>query len=335
MYIRKIFVPLLLLSCLTHCSKTQPEVVLYTSLDQIFSEQIVKGFELKTGITVKAVYDTEAAKTTGLVNRLIAEKSNPQADVFWNSEVGRTIILKQKGILVPYKSPNAEDIPERFKDPDGYWTGFAARTRILIYNKNLLKSDQLPESIFDLTNPHFKGKVALANPLFGTTATHAAALFAYLGDQKAKNYFEQLKANEVMIVPGNASSKDRVVAGDFIIGFTDTDDANVAIKKNEPVGNIYPDQDGIGTLLIPNTVAMIKDCPNKENAMKLIDYLLSKEVESMLAFSGSVQMPLRKDVKKPAHVPDYESIKVMEVSFEDIAKKMKISGEFLHKLYIE
>ena len=108
-----IFVSLLILAIfLTGCSKEQPaaqqEVVVYTSLDKVFSQPILEGFERKTGIKVKAVYDSEATKTTGLVNRLIAEKDSPRADAFWNSETGRTIVLKQKGVLAPYKSPQEE-----------------------------------------------------------------------------------------------------------------------------------------------------------------------------------------------------------------------------------
>ena len=95
------------------CGKKAPsrEVVVYTSLDKVFSQPILEEFESKTGIKVLAVYDSEATKTTGLVNRLIAEKDAPRADVFWNSETGRTIVLKQKGVPAPYNSPSAADIP--------------------------------------------------------------------------------------------------------------------------------------------------------------------------------------------------------------------------------
>ena len=139
--------------------KTAQQVVIYTSLDKVFSQPILEAFEKQTDIKVLAVYDSEATKTTGLVNRLIAEKANPRADVFWNSETGRTIVLKQKGILAKYVSSSAADIPDQFKDPDGYWTGFAARCRILIYNTNLLKAQELPKSIFELTQAKWKGKV--------------------------------------------------------------------------------------------------------------------------------------------------------------------------------
>ncbi|MFH2138369.1 MAG: extracellular solute-binding protein [Candidatus Omnitrophota bacterium] len=326
---------IILTSALLVKAEKQKEVVLYTALDQIFSEPIIKDFEKQTGIKVKVVYDTEAAKTTGLVNRLIAEKNNPNADVFWNNEIARSIILKDKGILGAYFSTSAKDIPPQFKDAGGYWTGFAARARVLIYNKNMLSESNIPQSIFDLTKTQWKGRFAMANPLFGTTATHCAALFVKLGDEKAKEFFTSLKENGVVMVPGNSTSRDRVVDGELPVGFTDTDDSWVAMSEGQPVDMVYPDADGLGTLLIPNTVCLIKNCPHPEEAKQLIDFILSKEVEEKLAYSESMQIPLRKDVKKPKHVPDYDTLKVMEVDFEAVAHKLPESGEYLTELFLQ
>ena len=312
----------------------QQEVVIYTSLDKVFSQPILDLFEKETGIKVLAVYDSEATKTTGLVNRLIAEKNSPRADVFWNSETGRTIVLKQKGVLAKYVSPSAADIPATFKDKDGFWTGFAARCRILIYNTDLLKKEDLPKSIFELTESKWNGKVAFAYPLFGTAATHSAALFAYLGDEKAKAYFEALKANNVMITDGNASARDRVADGTVSIGFTDTDDAFVAIEQGRPVDIIWPDKEGIGTLLIPNTVALINNGPNSEAGKKFIDFVLSPKVEELLASSEAGQIPLRSSIKRPPHVPTLDKVKAMEVDYEKVADLMKPSGRFLQKLFV-
>lgn len=330
------FILLALLCPLSLKAANRGEVVIYTSLDQVFSEPILREFEKKTGLKVKIAYDVEAAKTTGLVNRLIAEKNNPQADVFWNSETARTIILKKKDVLTPYFSENARDIPGAFKDPEGYWTGFAARARILIYNTDLLKKTDLPQSIFDLTQPRWANQLTMAYPLFGTTATQAAALFVYLGDEKAQQYFKDLKTNGVMIVDGNSTSRDRIQEGIRPLGFTDTDDAHVALVNQEPVDIIFPDQgEGqMGTLLIPNTAALIKGGPNPENGKLLIDYLLSKETESRLAFADGAQIPLRDDVPRPEHVCSYQEIKVMDVNFEAIADKIEYTAKILREIFV-
>ncbi len=317
------------------CAKTgQKEVVVYTSVDQVFSEPILKDFEKKTGIKVKAVYDVEATKTTGLVNRLLAEKDRPKCDVFWNNEIVRTIVLKRKGTLVPYRSSSAEDIPSQFRDKNSYWTGFAVRARVLIYNTKMLEEKDLPKSIFDLTHPRWKGKVALAYPLFGTTATHIAAMYSSIGQEKTEAYLKDLRANGVIIVDGNSVARDLVVEGKIPIAFTDTDDVNVAIQSGKPVRMIYPDSDGIGTLLIPNTVALIKNCPHPEEGKILIDYLLSREVEKKIAFSESANMPVRDKVEKPPHVPEFSSIKSMDVDYYKVADNLEKAARFCQGLFV-
>ena len=192
------FALFLVISCVLEPTR---EVVVYTSVDQVFSEPILNDFEKKTGIKVKAVYDVEASKTVGLVNRLIAEKGNPRCDVFWNNEIVRTIVLKEKDVLIPYTSLSAEDIPSQFRDKDDYWTGFAARARVLIYNTKMLKEPDVPKSIFELTHPGWKGKAALAYPLFGTTATHVAAMYASLGRQKTGERPQNLAMTRSRIPP--------------------------------------------------------------------------------------------------------------------------------------
>ena len=315
-------------------SSVADQVVVYTSLDQVFSEPVLQAFEKETGIEVKAVYDVEASKTTGLVNRLIAEQQYPRADVFWNSEVGRTLVLQEKGVFTPYHSPSAADIPQQFKDPDGYWTGFAARARVLIYNREMVSEDDRPASIFDLVKPEWKNRVVLAYPLFGTTATHVAAWYALLGPQRTEAYLRGLKANGVVIVDGNSISRDLVVRGEVPLGFTDTDDVNVAIQAGKPVEMIFPDREGLGTLLIPNTAALIRNGPNPKRGKRLIDYLLSHRVERQLAFSASMQIPVRAAVERPDHAPPYEEIRAMQVSYKEIAANLERAARFSRELFV-
>ena len=165
----------------------QSEVVIYTSVDQVYSKPVLEKFEDETGIKVKAVYDVEAAKTTGLVNRLIAEKGNSLADVWWNGEIAQTIILKEEGVLTTYSSTEADGIPSAYIDDEGYWTGFGGRARVLLVNTELVAPEEYPASIFDLVGYIENGySVGLAYPVFGTTATHVAALYAEMEADAAR-----------------------------------------------------------------------------------------------------------------------------------------------------
>jgi len=309
------------------------EVVVYTSVDQEFSEPILKVFEQQSGITVKPVYDVEAAKTVGLTNRLLAEKENPRADVFWNSEIVRTLALQKKGVFAPYASVNRKDIPDQYKDAEGYWTGFACRARVLIYNTKMLAADQVPRSIFDLTASQWQGKVAMAHPVIGTAATHVGALYAQLGKEKAEQYLTALHKNKILIVSGNSIVRDVVVAGEVPLGITDTDDVEVAMAKNAPVDMIFPDQEGIGTFFIPNTVALIRNAPHPEPAKQLIDFLLSPKVEAMLADSESKNIPVRSSVPMPKGKSAARPGKAMNIPYAQAAEQLPAAEVFVRTLF--
>src|SRR5687768_4278908 len=122
--------------------QAQRTVTVYVSIDRVFSEPVLRQYEKRSGIRVNTVYDTEETKSTGLANRIIAEQARPQADVFWSNEPVRTLVLKSRGVLAPYRSPSAEGIPPALVDREGYWTGFSARIRVIAYNTKLVKSQE-------------------------------------------------------------------------------------------------------------------------------------------------------------------------------------------------
>src|SRR5262249_26177177 len=231
--------------------------------------------------------------------------------------------LKAKGVTAPYHSPQAEGLPKRYSDPEGHWTGFSARARVIIYNKNLVHEGQEPKSVMDLLNPRFKGKACLANPLFGTTSMHAAALFQTLGDDKARKFFEDFAANSGKVLSSNGEVKRRVGDGEYAVGLTDTDDYNEARKDGKPVGVVYPDQDGMGTLVVPNCVVLIAGGPNPEAGKRLIDYLLRRETEKTLAEGDAAQMPLRRGVPVPPHVVPLETLKQMQVDYVELGGRLE------------
>ena len=302
--------------CVPGCGKpAQPEVVVYTSVDEVFSRPICEQFERGTGIKVQLVPDTEETKSTGLLNRLIVEKARPRCDVFWSGDPIRAAILKSNGVSAPYVSLQATELPKLYSDPEGHWTGFSCRARVIIYNRDLVPEGQEPKSVLDLLNERFKNKACLANPLFGTTSMHAAALFAKLGDGEAKKFFAGFVANGGKILSSNGEVRRRVAAAEFAIGLTDTDDYNVARQEGKPVGVVYPDADGMGTLIVPNCVVLISGGPNAENGKRFIDYLLTPAVEQALAESEAAQMPTRSGVSVPAHVVTLDQLKPMETDY--------------------
>lgn len=273
------------------------EVVVYTSVDQVFAEPALKDFEKRTGIKVRAVYDAEVAKTTGLVNRLIAEKGRPRADVWWSGETVQTLKLAEQGVLASYRSPAAASISAGLQGPDGLWTGFGGRARVFVYNTR--SKAPAPDSLADLARPKpgtDPRRVGMSSPLFGTTSTQAAVLYSLWGRSRAREFFAGIPASGVRVLAGAADVRDKVVSGELDWGLVDTDDALGALAKGAPVRIIVPDQSAGqlgGALLIPNTVGLVAGGPHAENGRRLVDYLLSADTERRLVESEWIQFPVR------------------------------------------
>jgi iron(III) transport system substrate-binding protein len=328
--VRMTFTSLLIALTLFGCQRKevveQPEVVVYTALDQEFSKLIFATFTEKTRIAVRAKYDAESTKTVQLTEAIIQERARPRCDLFWNNEILNTFRLERAGLLRPYKSPAAEAYPASAHSPNGMWYGFAARARVLIVNKN----HRHPKSIRDLTDPQWYDRCGIAKPLFGTTATHAACLFAAWGDAKAEDFFRNVKRN-ARIMSGNRQVAEAVSANQLSFGLTDTDDAIGEIAKGMPVEIVYPDQGDaeIGTLFIPNTLALIKDSPHPKDAEKLLDYLLSANVERKLAEGPSAQIPLQPNIEASKRVKTPAQVRAMEVDWSAAAAKWDTAAHFL------
>ena len=298
-------------------------VTIYVSTDRVFSEPVLREYERRSGVKVNPVYDTEETKSTGLANRLLAEKARPQADVFWSNEPVRTLVLKSRNVLAPYQSPSADGIPGALRDPDGYWTGFSARMRVIAYNTKLVKPDEAPKSVFDLADPKWRGQVAIADPRFGSTSFHVAALYAIAGDQKMDDFFRRLKENGVRVVDGNSVVRDMVVRGEVKVGLTDTDDVNVALEDGQPIAMVLPDKEGLGVPVMPNMVSLIANAPHPDEGRRLIDYLLSSDVERQLAQSEAVQVPLHAGVQGPKNIPAIDTFKPMTLDYAKAATRVE------------
>jgi len=302
-------------SILAGCRRAsdQPTVVLYASADEHIARQVVAAFEEETGIRVEMVGDTELKKTTGLVERLRSERDNPQADIFWSSEIFMTIALADEGVLEPYESPATADWPEAWRDEENRWYAFAARARVIVYTADRVAPEDIPRTWTDLTNSFLKGRIIIADPRFGTTGGHLGAMKAFWDRDVMPGYYSAflmgLRENDVRILPsGNAGVVRAIVSGEADLGFTDTDDVWAAQAQGHKLDLVYPphshaDEPGNGTLLIPNTVGRVRGGPNAAAAGRLIDFLLSERVERMLAESVSHNIPLRPGLA--AQYPQY------------------------------
>lgn len=265
-------------------------LVVYCAHDLVYAEPILKEFEQRTGIRVVIVGDTEATKSLGLTQQIIREgEASRRCDLFWNNQELGTIQIQEAGLLQPYKGSGFERIAERFKDPDGYWTGFGGRMRVWIVNTEKMEATET--AIEQALAAEDLSQMAIAMPMFGTTLTHYSILWDMLGGEELQEWHRELVERGCRVVSGNATVKNLVAEGTCSFGMTDTDDFFVAKDEGKPVAQLPIRVEG-RAICIPNTVGIIKGTDNLEEARRLADYLTSAETELVLAKSGARQIPL-------------------------------------------
>jgi iron(III) transport system substrate-binding protein len=292
--------------------------VLYTSIDEPIARPIIQVFERRTRIRVVLVTDSEASKTVGLAERLRAEKANPQADVYWGNEPFHTINLAEEGVLAAYESPSAKDVPERYRDPQHRWAGNGLRARVIAGNSRAPTRRQWYSwqpsfsGLSDFAAKQHRGKIAIARPTAGTTGGHVAALYVLWGDAKADEFFRSLRANDVKVVGGNSVVAQLVGNGTVWAGLTDNDDVHAARAQGAKIYMRLPDDDTIGTLMVPTTAGLVAGSKHSADAKKLIDFLLSEEVEHMLIRADFAGWSVR----------GTSDVKAMDVDYREVARVM-------------
>jgi iron(III) transport system substrate-binding protein len=277
--------------------KSARSVVVYAAQDQVYAEPILKHFEKQTGIKVRAVYDSEATKTVAIANRLLAEREHPQCDVYWGNEELRTRQLASRGV---------------FRETNG-WAAFGYRSRrMVVSTRNTEHGTRSAEpfadasaSLLALTNPVYRGKIVLAYPLFGTTATHFLALRQHWGETNWLVWCRALAANKPFLVDGNSVAVKFVARGEAAVGLTDSDDIAAGIREG---ARLRPLPMTGETLQIPNTVAVVRRAPHPEAAQHLFEYLQTPAVTDRLLQAGALEGPSVTGMGPTTLKPDWEAL---------------------------
>jgi len=266
--------------------KPPSHIVVYTSQDKVYAEELIKLFTAETGLEVRAVYDSEAVKAVGIANRLLAEKNRPRCDVFWNNEEIRTRQLAREGV---------------FDETTG-WSAFGYRSRRLVINTNLVTPRDAPRSFTELTNSIWRGQFAMAYPLFGTTATHFLALRSLATEADWREWCRALAANEPIIVDGNSVVVRQVGRGEVALGMTDIDDIVAGQREGYPIAALPIPADA---LLVPNTVGLIRGGPNPEGGRQFIEWLTRPETLQRLVTINAIEGVDASEVEVETLKPDW------------------------------
>ena len=276
----------------------------------------IKEFQEKTGITV----DLVAAGTGELLKRIEAESANPLGDVFWGG--GADSLAAYKEYFEPFTPEDRMAIDSNYVSEDGMWTGESPLPMILMYNKKLVSEGDVPTGWGDLINPKWKGQIAYADPAkSGSSYTILCTMLTAFGkdDGKGWEFIKEFVANlDGKILGSSGDVYKKVADGEYAVGLTLEKEAIKYVQAGADVGIIYPSE---GTSAVPDGIALVKGSANKENAEIFMNFVLSKECQSMMAADFG-RRPVRFDTPAPEGLPAMQDVKLVNYDF-DWASKSK------------
>ena len=306
------------------------DLVIYSGRSESLVDPILKKFEEESGLDVRIQY----ADTSELTPTLLEEGENSPADVFFSQDAGALAALANEGLLGPVPSAALDLVDERFKDPDGRWVGVTGRARVIGYSTERVPEAELPQSVFDVTDPKWKGRVGFP-PTNASFVAFVSALIESVGRDRTKAFLEGLEANGAKRYDNNVLALKAVSAGEVDLALVNHYYlyANFKDDPDAKLANHYPGQGegGEGTFVNVAGVGIMKSTKHKAAAEKLVAFLLDNEAQEYFRNETS-EYPLRNGIEPIAELPPLDSLKTIDVPLSSLGRDLKASTELLKEV---
>lgn len=305
-------------------------LVIYSGRSEPLIQPVIDAFSAKypsVEVLLKAGSNSEMA------NALLEEQVNPQADVFITTELFTVQSLTQQGVFQSYLPAGADQLPAEFLGPDNAWTGLTRRARVIMYNVDLVSEDELPASIFELTDPKWRGQVAAAGSTNGSMQAQIASMRQLMGEEATAVWLNGLIANEVTFFGGHTDVRKAVGAGEFKLGLVNHYYFYLQQAEGSNVGIIFPDQaEGqIGLITNATAAAVVNGAPNTMAAQAFIDFLVSAEGQKLFA-ELNYEYPLLPGVELHAAVQPLDGFRLADVDVVQAALEFDATFDLIERV---
>lgn len=303
------------------------ELVIYSGRTEPLIQPVIDAFKAQypnVEVLLKAGSNSEVA------NALIEEQANPQADVFITTELFTVQSLAHQGIFQSYLPAGADQLPAEFLGADNLWTGLTRRARVIIYNADLVSQEELPTSIYDLTDPKWKGQIAAAGSTNGSMQAQIAAMRQLVGEEETTAWLNGLIANDVTFFGGHTDVRKAVGAGEFKLGLVNHYYYYLQKAEGSNVGIIFPDQgDGqIGLITNVTAAAVVNGAPHVDAAQAFLDFLVSEAGQKLFA-EQNYEYPLLPGVALHADVQPLDGFRFADVDVVTASQEFDATFELM------
>ena len=293
-------------------------LVLYSGRNESFVEPVIEAFTAETGIEV----DARFAGTGELATTILTEGDDTPADVFWAQDPAFIGGIAKEGLLTELPSDITDLVDERFQDANGHWVGITARGRVFVYNTDLVAEDEVPATVWELTEPQWNGRFGVA-PTNGSFVAFVTGMLLAEGEDATREWLEGIAANNPVIFEGNGPIVDAVVAGDLDGGLVNHYYLlqRIAELGEVPAANHFFGDGDPGSMVMATGAGILAASDQPDAAAELIRYLLA--AESQEHFLSLFEYPLIEGAGTPEGQPALADLPVFDVSLTDTADTLE------------
>jgi iron(III) transport system substrate-binding protein len=282
-------------------------LTIYSGREEELVGPLIEKFEQQSGTKAEVRYGDSAE----LAATIAEEGDNSPADVFFAQDPGSLGAVEERGLLAELDESELERVPEHFRDADGRWVGTSGRVRVIAYNTEELSDTEVPNSVFDLTDPKWKGKIGFP-PTNASFQAFVTAMRLSAGEERTRQWLEAIKANDPKLYEKNAPVVEAVAAGEIQLGLVNHYYLYLIKEENPdaPVANHFLNGDDPGALVSTAGVAILESSDSKESAREFVDYLLSEEGQRFYVDEAEeAEYPLIDGIKPKEGLPALDSVR--------------------------
>ncbi len=288
-------------------------LTVYSGRSEELVGPILERYGEDTGVEVEVRY----GDTAEMAATILEEGDNSPADLFFGQDAGALGALKAEGRVVDLPDDVLDQVDDRFADPDGTWVGTSGRARVIGYNTDAVTADELPDSLLDVADPAWDGRVGWA-PTNGSFQAHVTGMRLELGDETVREWLQGL--DEVGVAyENNTAIVEALGRGEVDIGLVNHYYLYRFFEEDPdfPVENAFLTAGDIGNLVNIAGVAVTDTAEDPEAAFDLVRFLLTEDAQQYFA-DEVFEFPLVRGVEGEARLPSIEEIDTPDVDLSDL-----------------
>jgi iron(III) transport system substrate-binding protein len=305
-------------------------LVVYSGREEELVEPLFDRFEQETGIDVRVRYGDSAE----LAATIAEEGDNSPADVFFAQDPGSLGAVEREGRLAKLPQDALDRVPARFRDPEGHWVGTSGRSRVIAYNTDALSEDEVPDSVFALTDPKWKGKIGIA-PTNASFQAFVSAMLLELGEERTRDWLEGLESNEPKLYEKNTPVVEAVASGEIELGLVNHYYLYL-VKEESPdaaVANHFLTGSDPGALVSVAGAAILETADHKDAAQQFVEFLLSDPSQRFYVDEAEeAEYPLVAGIDAKPGLPPLDTLRGPQIALDQLGSELEQTLELLNEV---